>query len=966
VDGDGFDAVACGGDDCMDSVDDPVPAMEGDCEGPGFTPSPDDVYPGAPDDPYDGVDSDCSGTTDFDADGDGWGSCEECDDTNPAIYPNNEAEVWYNGVDEDCDGNDGDQDGDGYVVEGYAWAVGEGQLTGDCWDDPTSRPADFSAGNGFADPDATAVHPGAEEVWYDLVDEDCAGDSDLDQDGDGANTLFYADAGGVIGDDCDDENPAIGPFADEVWYDGVDENCDGADDYDQDGDGERATAFGGTDCDDVDPAVNAAATEDCATVYDDDCDGDTNDDGAIGCATLYADADDDGYGAGAAVCLCSAAGDYTASVDGDCDDSDATVSPAGTEDCATAADDDCDGDPNEFDALNCSNWYLDSDGDGYGTSAYVCACNGTSLFSASNASDCDDSDASVGVDRTWYLDYDGDGYGDAATTLAQCGQPSGYVASSTDCNDYDAAVHPGASETCATAADDDCDGDNNEEGAEGCTSWWADLDGDGYAGTEACFCIPSGAWVYSYADDCDDGSAAAYPGGAEICMDGADGGCDGTPSGCALSGSMSLSLAPWSWWGSAGAGLGEVLASAGDEDRDGLVDVVVALPAAGAGQVWRLGDDGGLVGDDAAWTASGSTTGDRFGSALAGLGDADGDGYPDLLVGADAANGSGVAYLWAGPLSGSSAIAALSGLATADALGAAVSPLGDPDGDGLRGMAIGAPGDDTGGAEAGGVWLLDSMGAWGSVGIASVYDALLYGEAAGDAAGTALAGGSDVDGDGIDDLLVGAPGADDASADEGAVYLVLGPVSGVESLAAAETRIAGGTSGLSLGTGALAMGDVDGDGVHDILIGVPGDDDGGSDAGAVRVVPGSVRGDVPVSGWTTSMLGGAAGDRLGAALAFGDADGAGSSDLLVGAPGYDGAVGTDSGAVFAFVGPFSGALLATDADARFDAETAGDGVGSGVLLPGDIDGDGYGDIVIGASSADSGNGAVYRLRGGGY
>ena len=201
------------------------------CDGSG----PDTSKPGADDSTGD------SGASGPDADGDGVPDDADCAPDDPYAYPG-AREVPYDGVDQDCDGEDvNDVDGDGFVG-----AAGGGD---DCND---SNPT---------------VHPGASEVCYNGIDDDCSGVEELpdDCDGDGATRL----------EDCDDQNPAIHPGAEDIWYDGIDSDCDTADDYDQDVDGEQWAGSGGVDCDDEDPAVNTDATE-IWDGRDNDCDGTTD------------------------------------------------------------------------------------------------------------------------------------------------------------------------------------------------------------------------------------------------------------------------------------------------------------------------------------------------------------------------------------------------------------------------------------------------------------------------------------------------------------------------------------------------------------------------------------------------------------------------------------------------------------------------------------------------------------------
>jgi hypothetical protein len=475
-DGDGFGSAAYGaGDDCFDSTDD-VFENGGGLE-------PDAVNPDAEESWYDGTDADCAGDDDFDQDGDGFPLDAECDDLDPARYPDPEIpEVWYDGLDQNCDGNDGDQDGDGYYAADYAFEIPEDYAGGDCWDDPAGG-ADWGPLNGF-DPLAPAsVNPGAAETWYDGLDQDCSGGGDFDQDGDGFATDTYADAGGLLGDDCDDAVATINPGETETWYDGDDQDCSGGSDFDQDGDGYDTD----TDCADTDLTISPGALETCGNTVDEDCSGSANDEDAVGCSVFYADADGDGFGAdAAAACLCEAEGDYTATDDGDCDDALSAVNPDGAESCATAYDDDCDGDTNAVGAVGCTNWYTDVDNDGYGTTASQCACAASGTYRATNDDDCNDGSASISpadvetcnsVDDDcdgsvddglpqYYVDADGDAYGAGDGSCTS----SGRVANDDDCDDDSVYVYPGAEELC--------DGQANDCST---ASAWAEADEDGLA-----------------------------------------------------------------------------------------------------------------------------------------------------------------------------------------------------------------------------------------------------------------------------------------------------------------------------------------------------------------------------------------------------------------------------------------------------------------------------------------------------
>ena len=129
------------------------------------------------------------------------------------------------------------------------------------------------AGGLDCDDSDASVHPDADDEWYDGVDSNCAGDDDYDQDGDGYQTIVWNDEIVQGGGDCQDNNASMYPGAPDTWYDGVDSDCEGNDDFDQDRDGSRSLFHGrGSDCDDMDPNINLNGTE-AINGVDDDCDG---------------------------------------------------------------------------------------------------------------------------------------------------------------------------------------------------------------------------------------------------------------------------------------------------------------------------------------------------------------------------------------------------------------------------------------------------------------------------------------------------------------------------------------------------------------------------------------------------------------------------------------------------------------------------------------------------------------------
>ncbi len=413
------------------------------------------------------------------------------------------------------------------------------------------------------------------------VDDNCDGITDganalgctpfyPDKDGDGfgaGSPVCLCSAAGTglsaSGTDCDDNNAAVYPGAPELCND-ADDNCNGVTDEGCDGDGDSwcaATAtvvgkpkvcpFGGGDCNDASAAVHPGQPEICGNGVDDDCDGTTDVGiGGPGCTAFYLDADGDGYGTGASQCACGPEGAYTASKAGDCDDKNASVHPNAQEICGNGLDDNCNGQQDEGAGVGCTLWYVDADGDGYGTGAGVCLCLADAGHTASKGGDCNDAAASIHpgapelcnniddncngltddgppVDCTdFYADKDKDGYGGTDMACLCAADAVHTVTIGGDCNDASSAVHPGATEIC-NQIDDNCNGQTDELGAQGCSSFHPDADGDGYGGKDVkCACAADPIYHTLDATDCDDTNPNVHPGAKEIC-NGIDDNCDG-------------------------------------------------------------------------------------------------------------------------------------------------------------------------------------------------------------------------------------------------------------------------------------------------------------------------------------------------------------------------------------------------------------------------------------------------------
>lgn len=472
--------------------------------------------------------------------------------------------------------------------------------------------------------------------------------------------------------------------------------------------------------------------------------------------------------------------------------------------------------------------------------------------------------------------------------------------------------------------------------------------------------------------------------------------------------------------GIAGAGAGEnfghSVSDAGDVNGDGIGDLIVGAPFAGSGGQTQgaaylvFGKEGGVPFPLSAGSLNasnivalyGAADGDRFGDSVSAAGDVNGDGFADVIVGAPRAMGGngnverGEAYVIYGHggtfpttfnvsnIDGVNGFEII-GTHSMDHLGDSVAGAGDVNGDGLADVIVGATAADGDQAHSGAAYIVYGKAGSRSKTFTSIMPkeegVKLGGASANDFAGSSVAGGGDVNGDGLADVIVGAPLANSNSLNNtGISYVVFGSKT-LDNLAlvgvggSSGFRLNGAGGGDQSGSSVAILDDLNGDGLAEVGVGAPLNDGGALDTGAAYVVfgkSGSFGSTVELSalsgGAGFKLTGQISGDFVGTSIhSAGDINGDGHSDLIVGASAahIGGQIPGAAYVVFGKTGAFADSTMLNGLTLKdglvLKGASSGSATGISVSGAGDVNHDGYADLIVGAEFSGNGQAGSARI-----